>query len=314
METVDLEQARAFLAAHLPNPPQELALLGAGAWSRCYGYQVGDAEFAIRFGKHGEDFYKDQLATAYTSEALPIPPIFEIGEALGGFFAISRRARGLPLEDVSPSEWRTLLPSLVDALEAMRTADITALSGVGSWGADGHAPYASWASHLLSVCEDTPDQRIYGWRRKLETESPLGWETFQWGLARLQEVADVAVPRALLHCDLLNRNVLVEQGKLTAVFDWGCGRYGDPLYDLAWFEFWAPWHPNLDIPLLRSALEQRWQEAGCTPANQQTRLDACYLHIGLDHLAYNAYLGRWETLEATAAQMRALIERNAGCL
>jgi hygromycin-B 4-O-kinase len=185
---------------------------------------------------------------------------------------------------------------------------------VGSWGADGHAPYASWASHLLSVCEDTPDQRIYGWRRKLETESPLGWETFQWGLARLQEVADVAVPRALLHCDLLNRNVLVEQGKLTAVFDWGCGRYGDPLYDLAWFEFWAPWHPNLDIPLLRSALEQRWQEAGCTPANQQTRLDACYLHIGLDHLAYNAYLGRWETLEATAAQMRALIERNAGCL
>jgi hypothetical protein len=34
---------------------------------------------------------------------------------------------------------------------------------------------------------------------------------------------------------------------------------------------------------------------------------ACYLHIGLDHLAYNAYLGDWATLAATADRMRALV-------
>jgi hypothetical protein len=38
------------------------------------------------------------------------------------------------------------------------------------------------------------------------------------------------------------------------------------------------------------------------------RLAACYLHIGLDHLAYNAHLGDWETLAATAARMKMLVD------
>jgi hypothetical protein len=40
----------------------------------------------------------------------------------------------------------------------------------------------------------------------------------------------------------------------------------------------------------------------------EARLMACYLHIGLDHLAYFAYLSDWPMLEATAKQMRRLIE------
>jgi hypothetical protein len=32
----------------------------------------------------------------------------------------------------------------------------------------------------------------------------------------------------------------------------------------------------------------------------------CHLHIGLDHLAYNAHLGDWATLAATADRMRDL--------
>ncbi|MCA9985799.1 MAG: hypothetical protein KDE59_15945, partial [Anaerolineales bacterium] len=55
------------------------------------------------------------------------------------------------------------------------------------------------------------------------------------------------------------------------------------------------------------ALETRWQSLGYAVPNQAERLATCYLHIGLDHLAYNAYLGDWETLLATADQMRALV-------
>jgi hypothetical protein len=35
----------------------------------------------------------------------------------------------------------------------------------------------------------------------------------------------------------------------------------------------------------------------------------CYLHIGLDHLAYNTYLGDWSALAATAERMQTLIRR-----
>ena len=55
-------------------------------------------------------------------------------------------------------------------------------------------------------------------------------------------------------------------------------------------------------------IEQRWQKAAYRPANVATRLAACYLHIGLGHLAYNAWLEDWPTLAATAARMRALVQ------
>ena len=281
MQPVTIEQARTFLQAHLATPPQELVLIGAGAWSRCYGYRVGGEAYAIRFGAHVEDFRKDQRAAAYASADLPIPRVLEIGETLGGYFAIAERAYGVPLESVAaPRTWRAVVPSLVAALEAMRTADIAATPGFGGWDEHGHASSPSWSQHLLAV----------------------------WGFAQVLRVVSDAIPRSLLHCDLINRNVLVEDGRIAAVFDWGCARYGDHLYDLAWFEFWAPWHPNLDVGLLRAALQQRWYAVGYTPIAMSERLAACYLHIGLDHLAYNAHLGDWETLAATAARMKTLVE------
>ena len=73
MQPITIEQVQTFLQTHLLAPPQELALIGAGAWSRCFGYRVGGAEYAIRFGAYVEDFHKDQHATVYTSADLPIP-------------------------------------------------------------------------------------------------------------------------------------------------------------------------------------------------------------------------------------------------
>ena len=54
---------------------------------------------------------------------------------------------------------------------------------------------------------------------------------------------------------------------------------------------------------------QRWHEVGYTPVDQEARLAACYLHIGLDHLAYNSYTGDEVNLLATAARMRTLVTK-----
>lgn len=280
MKPVTLEQARAFLHAHVGEP----------------------------LGAHVEDFRKDRFAWRYASAALPIPEILEIGEAFGGYFAIAPRAYGAPLEEVDTQTWRRVTPALAAALEAMRMADITATTGFGDWNAAGQASATSWSDHLLAVAEDAPASRIHGWRRKLETASPEGVAAFAWGFARLQQLVSDAIPRSLLHCDLMNRNVLVDDGRITALIDWGCARYGDHLYDLAWFEFWAPWHPQLDATLLRAELERSWRRSGYTPDNMTRRLAACHLHIGLDHLAYNAHLGAWEMLAAVAARMKSLVE------
>ena len=281
-------------------------MIGEGAWSQCFGFRRGDEELVIRFGKYVSDFYKDRRAYTYASPELPIPQVLDIGQAFDRYYAISTRAHGVPLESLDQTQWLAIIPAVVSALEAMRTADLSSSLGFGGWGRDGNASHHSWSSRLLAVQEDTPDQRGHGWRERLAA-CPQGEETFAWGFDLLKKVVDDAVPRCLLHCDLMNRNVLVNENQITGVFDWGCSVYGDHLYDLAWFEFWAPWYPQLNMRSLRSELERRWAEIGYVPENKKARLLACSLHIGLDHLAYNASLENWPSLLATAERMRTLV-------
>ena len=301
--TIDIQQAQAFLTSHLGVEPSEVVQIGEGAWSRCFGFSCDGQDLVIRFGKYVSDFQKDRLAHTYATQDLPIPEVLEIGKAIDGYYAISRRVYGVPLESVRAEQWLALVPAVVAALEAMRTADLSATVGFGGWVADGNAAHSSWSSRLLSVGEDMPDQRGHGWRERL-AELPQGEATFEWGLDLLKKVVDDAVPRGLLHCDLTNRNVMVNRGQITGVLDWGCSVYGDHLYDLARFEFWAPWHPQLNMEYLRSTIEQRWVEKGYKPENKKSRLMASYLHTGLEHLAYHAHLGQWTTLLAIAERMR----------
>jgi hygromycin-B 4-O-kinase len=310
MSTIDIQQAQDFLSDHFRGKASDVATIGAGAWSQCFGFRLGHDELAIRFGRHVDDFQKDQRAGVFAGADLPIPQVTEIGTAFDGYYAISTRAHGVPLESADAVQWRVLVPAVAAALEAMRHADIALTKGIGGWGEDGNALDVGWREYLLLVGEDTPAKRTHGWLKKLEA-SPEGMATFEWGFKLLQRLASDDVPRSLLHCDLINRNVLVADDKIAGVFDWGCSIYGDHLYDLAWFEFWSPWFPEMDLSLLRNELERRWRDAGDLPRNMAERLAACHLHIGLDHLGYNAFTGDTVNLLATAKRMRDLVERTA---
>ena len=288
----------------------DVALIGEGAWSRCFGFCHDGEELVIRFGKHVDDFEKDKRAYQYVNPNLPIPEVRDIGTYRDVYYAISTRVHGVPLENINAAQWHAVVPSLAAAMEAMRQADISSTSGFGGWGQDGNAKRRTWSERLLTVNEDHPEKRTYGWRRRLADVSPEGDAVFIWGYNLLKEVVSDAVPRSLLHCDLSNRNVLVEESQISGIFDRGCSIYGDHLYELAAFIFWSPWHSQLDVPMLRAELEKRWHDAGYIAKDVETRLLACYLHIGLEHIAYNAYLGDWHTLLETAERMKVLVDRD----
>lgn len=304
--TIDAGAAQRFLAEQFDPQVRDIEPAGAGAWSRAFSFRRGADDLIVRFGSHGDDFARDQRAYRYHAPGLSVPEVLAVGPAFGGFYAISRRVWGVPLEHVEAAAWRAAIPSVVAVLEALRLADLSGTTGYGGWDGEGYAARPRWSDHLLAVGDDSPTQRTHGWRERLAT-SAAGQAAFGWGFARLRALVDDTAPRSLIHADLLNRNVLVEGGAVSGVFDWGCAAYGDHLYDLAWFMFWAPWHPNLDIPLLRAELERRWRAVDYWPHNLSARLSACCLHIGLDHLAYNAFRGDWQALEATAARMRELV-------
>lgn len=305
----DIKRARTFLARNFEVDPSTVEFVGEGAWSRCFGFQSHGQELVIRFGKYVEDFQKDQRAFTHVTPGLPIPEVLGIGQAFDGYYAISTRAQGAPLETLNAESWLAVVPGIASVLEAFRLADLSSSRGFGGWGSNGHAPYDSWAEYLLSIGEDSPDKRGYGWRERLARHK-VGESTFAWGFNALESLGVVDPPRCLVHGDLINRNVLVNDNILSGVFDWGCSIYGDHLYDLAWFEFWSPWYPEMDVECLKLELQRRWRDMGHTPVNLESRLMACHLHIGLDHLAYNAFTGNWSSLSLTAERMKSLAGRS----
>src|SRR5579875_1868033 len=112
-------------------------------------------------------------------------------------------------------------------------------------------------------------------------------------------------PRSFVHCDLLNRNVTVagDGSALRAVFDWGCLFAGDYLYDVAWLEFWAPWHSGLAAHDIRAAARARFEATDPVAELFDLRMRVCAIHIGLCHLAYSAYVGKPDGIAACDRRM-----------
>jgi hygromycin-B 4-O-kinase len=290
-----------------------LQRISHGEWSRAFSFGVPDEphEYVVRFSAVDEDFRKDQFATQFASPSLPVPRLIDVGESpWGGFYAISKRVGGVFLDDLSGDELRGALPSLFDAMDGMRQADIAATRGFGLWDAAGQAPHASWRDALVSIGVDSPGSRIAGWRRGL-ARSPTGTAPFDTALGRLRRLTqDVPNPRHLVHSDLLNFNVLVNRNKISAVLDWGSAMYGDWLWDVGWFVFWQPWYPAWTGIDFAAEARQHFASIGVEIESFDLRMRCCAIAIGLDNQAYCAYRGevRWEQLESVAHRTLALSE------
>lgn len=310
--TVSTAAARRFLEQHLPEAVSGVVPLAGGTWSQAFAFRAGELDLVVRFGTHVGDYRKDRRASAWRSPELPIPEVVEIGEAFDAHFAISTRAHGEPLESVRPAQWATLVPHVLELVEHCVAVPV-ARDGYGRWGPDGVAPHVDWPAFLLSVANDDPTSRIHGWTRRL-AQHPDADATFARGLNALERcAADLLVPAHLVHADLTNRNVLVDGGAISAVFDWGSSLYGDPLYDVAWIGFWSPWHPNLAAVDIVEAARAHSVGGSLGGADDfDRRVAACQLHIGLDHLAYNAFAGRGDDLRQVAQAVEAISDRWAG--
>jgi hygromycin-B 4-O-kinase len=296
-----------FVAGYYGRRAAGIRALGAGEWSRAYALVLDGREAVIRFGQHADDFRKDQVMAAHRSAALPVPSVLEIGDAGDGYFAVSERAHGEMLDGLDSPGMRAVLPGLLAALDALRDIDVSATGGYGIWAPEGRGPAPSWAQALLAISQETP--RVPGWRDALAA-SPVGMAPFDRGYARLRELArGLPGERHIIHGDLLNRNVLVAESKITAVIDWGNALYGDWLYDAAWLIFWWPWFPRWRDIDITAELERHWERGGGLPPGLRQRLRACLLHIGLDAMAYNAYRGpeRHDDLARTARQVTGLL-------
>jgi hygromycin-B 4-O-kinase len=168
---VDVQDVIDFLT-DLVGPVSDVEVIGAGAWSTAFGFSTAGGRQVGRFGQYRGDFEKDRIAGSWASEGLPIPRVSDVGEAFGGYYAISEHCPGVPLESLDASGWESALPSLVTALDRLRSAVPKDVDGFGGWGPD-DMPFPSWRAFMLAVVTDEPERRTHGWTDKLrKTERP----------------------------------------------------------------------------------------------------------------------------------------------
>lgn len=294
--THDLETVARFVRSRFADAI-DIEPLGSGEWSKVYSFRAARAEYVLRLGSYLEDYEKDEVAAAFDGPDLPVPEIVELGEALGGAYAISVRAYGEALDALDGATFRQTLPSILRMLDAMRVIDVSDTTGYGMWSPDGSAPFPTWRDFLLDVRADRPNMRSHGWLERLESQSPAA-AMFEEGYRQLERLVEgCPEDRYLMHTDIVGDNVRVQNERVSAVVDWANAMYGDFLYDLARLIFYQPWYPEMQPVEITELARTHYESIGLEVPDFHERLRACQVHIGLDAQAWNAFMGRWDEVE-----------------
>lgn len=303
----DLAEAERWISTEF-GPVEGVELAGQGAWSRAFGFVHNGLELIARFGPHLDDFRADTLAAQWAAPDLPIPRVHLLTRTPVGHLIVTDRCRGGYLEELDQAGWIAVIPALLTALDRLRAIAIpgdvhraAARADVPSetlFGLD-----QTWQEVLLIIPDSGPGARLAGWRDRLHADA-AALECFTDGLTALRQLsADLVVERSVVHGDLINRNAMAVGDQLTGVFDWGCMMAGDPLYEIAWLEFWRPWTPGLaQIDIVECAREH-YRQRGHSLDNFDRRLRVACLKIGVDHLVYNAFTADATNLAGTMRRM-----------
>lgn len=300
-------EVEAFLTArHGGEPITDLEALSGGFWSSAFGYRSADGhDLVVRFGQLRDGFEADRSAMAYAGPDLPVPEVLEIGEAFDGAYAISVRASGRFLEDVTPDEADVAGPTIVRLLGALHA--VPADEAVAA------APPDAWRRFLLDGLVDDPARTVHGWRDRLAADPALD-RLFRACESRVLELSDACPERRdVVHGDLLHGNVLVtdDASKVNAVFSWKCSVRGDFLFDTAWCTFWSHIHPGIAAAdVLGRVTRSDWATADPADLDDAAVRHHCYeLQIGASHLGWLTWTGDDAGLRALADHLAAILER-----
>jgi hygromycin-B 4-O-kinase len=289
-----------LLKEDLNKEVSELTLLSGGDWSQAYSFVHHNKKYVLRWCHSSETFEKDSVASLFSSEAMPIPKIIDSGTKFDTYFAVSEFAQGKFIDNLTSAELNNMLPALLKLFDALRNADLANTTGYGGWDKNGIGHHRSWKEYLLGVKNDHEENLYTGWYTDL-AKSSVGTKIFDQLYSQLESLVEKCPEvRELIHSDLLNSNLLVSDARISAVIDWQCSLYGDSLYDVAWFIYYAPWFPQFAAVQLCQKLIAHFESMTANNSNLMTRLLCYQLHIGLGSICYNTFKKDWKAVQETA--------------
>lgn len=216
----------------------DLEPLSGGEASRAYGFVAGDRRLVLRANHHAPYDVDAWISERLAGTPVPAPRVLRTGRHGRHHWAISERAPGSILDAFDMPTWLALRASLVDTLATIHAAPIADTSGYGWLAASGNAAHATWHEFLST---DGRYGTFLDWDHVRAVATPRQRKLFDaaW------EISDLLIPncpeeRVFLHGDYSSDNILSDGDRLTGVIDWSNALYGDPLWDVAWMDIWAP--------------------------------------------------------------------------
>ena len=234
-----------LLQQHFRAPILDLAPVEGGQVARTFSFRVEEQDYIVRFNLDkmlASNFPKEAyIVRKLAGTGLPLAPLLYVGRLGDLHFAVSHKMPGKMLQEHAPQEVKALLPQILDLLEMAHSVDIGETHGYGVFDDQGRGPDASWHASLLKIAEEEDEQDYFGKWHNLFDETFLERDLFYKLYQRMSELL-VYCPeeRTLLLGGFTTRNLLAQNGKITAVLDLIDASYGDAVYDIVPLDFWWP--------------------------------------------------------------------------
>jgi len=234
---VDKNKIEDYLKNNFNNNSRIIKEFSGNEVSRAFLFTAQNKEYVVRIDSNVDTFTKDKYAYEHFSTSeLIIPKTVRLGKIEEGlFYSITEKLEGTPLSELNDIEFKKALPDIALTLRNIHDTDISTTTGYGDWGINGKGNNKSWADYILSLRKS----KYYSWD-KMFSENKYEKGLFEKAYNKMVSLSEfISEERNLLHGDYGFSNVLIENGKVSGVLDWGVSKYGDFIYDIAWLDYWA---------------------------------------------------------------------------
>jgi hygromycin-B 4-O-kinase len=242
---VATEQVLTLLNQHFRAPILDLTSVEGGQVARVFSFRVEEQEYIVRFNLDKmltSNFPKEAyLMSKLAATALPLAPLLQVGRLGDLHFAISRKLPGKMLQEHTTQEVQALLPQILDLLEMVHSVDISETQGYSVFDDQGRGLDTSWHASLLKIADEEDEHDYFGKWHGMFDETFLERDLFEDLYQRMKALlAFCPEERTLLLGGFSLRNMLAQDGKITAVLDLIDASYGDAVYDIVPLDFWWP--------------------------------------------------------------------------
>jgi hygromycin-B 4-O-kinase len=300
---MNAEDAAELLRRVTGSEVADLASIDMGEMSQVYSYTSQGRSYVIHFKAQRDNLEKARyLYDRYASAGLPMPRIYEIGEAGGIYYAISDLVPGRSVSALTGEALEAVMPNLVKLFVRMSRIEVDAPPGWGWMMPSGEAASSSWTDYIAGTF--APEQHGFyeGWMSLFEG-GILEQGVFERVYAAMMELAKHAPQeRYLVHGDYHLGNMLASGGEITGIVDWEMGMYGDFMYDVAVLNLWSP---QAGFP---QRVREAWAAEGRDIPFFKERLLCYQIFKGLDGLRFYAKKGDRPSYEFMKVQLLAMLK------